>query len=177
MSGNIQESFTHRAAVKALPFSVAPIIFDLLKHFSQNVPWLSVTVSIVKVLVISTLLYLLMKKYTDDTGYVPYSKSFKYGFLVCLFSSIICTLWSILSFYVIFPDTLDTIIEAVTVAFDQMKVDMDYDDIVNIIPPALVISSFISCLIWGVLLSAIMAVSAKNDTPFDDVEEQEEEEE
>jgi len=175
MSDNVQESITHRAAVKALPFSVAPIIFDLLKHFSQNVPWLSVTVSIVKVSVIVTILYVVMKKYTEETGCVPYSKSFKYGFLVCMFSSIICTLWNILSFYVIFPDSIDTIIGAVTTAFDQMKVEMDYDAIVDMIPPALVISSFISCLIWGLLLSAILAASAKNDSPFDTKEEKEEE--
>ncbi len=168
MSNPSEKSFTYRAATTALPFTLVSIIFDIIKHFTQEMPLLATTASFIKLGLVTTVLYWCMKKFTADEGYVPYGRSFRFGFSICTFSAIICTLWSFLNIYVIFPDQLDVMMEALSTAFEQMSANFDYDMIVRYVPAALIISSFISCLIWGLILSGILANFTKNDSPFTD---------
>jgi len=166
MSNSSENSFTNRAAVTALPFTLVPIVFDVLKHFTENITFLVVTISFLKIGVITAVLYTIMKKFTMDEGYVPYGRSFRYGFAMCTFSSIICTLWYILNIYVIFPDQMEKILEMLTTTLGQMNTGIEYDQISRFLPPALIISSFISCEIWGLILTGILANFTKNDSPF-----------
>jgi len=175
MSNQSELSFTHRAAVTALPFTLVPILFDIAKHFTQEMAILSIAVGFIKVGTITAILNVCMKKFTMDEGYVPYGRAFKFGFSLCTFSSIICTLWFVLNVYVIFPDQLDKLYESLTTALGRMDTGIEYDQIVRFMPPALIVSSFINCEIWGLILSSILANYTKNDSPFieDGVQEDE----
>jgi len=178
MSNSPEQSFAYRAAVRAIPFTLIPIVFDIIKNFTQDMVFLSILVSVLKLSVITTVLYTIMKKFTSDEGYVPYGRSFRFGLSLCTFSSIICTLWYILTLYVIFPNQLDKLLEMLTTTLGQMNAGIEYDQISRFIPPTLIISSFISCFVWGLILTAILANFTKNDSPFanDFTEEQTEEE-
>lgn len=166
MSNSADNSFTQRAATAALPFTLIPIVFDIIKHFTQELPFLSIMVSVVKLGIVVAVLYTIMKKFTRDEGYVPYGRSFRFGMSLCTFSSIICTLWYVLNLYVIFPDQLDQLMEMMTLTFEKMSTSIDFDQVSRYLSPALIISSFISCIVWGLILSAILANFTKNDSPF-----------
>lgn len=161
------KSLAYKAAETAILFSIIPIIFDILKHFTQDSQILGVTVAIVKFIIIVTVLNLMMKRFSrQETEYVSYGRAFKYGFTLCLFSSIICTLWTVLSFYVVFPDTIDTMMETIATTFEKMNMPFDYDEVYQYLSPALIGSSFITCLFWGIVLPAILANYSKHETPF-----------
>lgn len=168
MSNSTGHPFTQRAATAALPFSLIPIAFDVIKHFTQEMPILSTAVSVVKLGIIVAVLYVIMKKFTMEEGYVPYGRSFRFGMSLCTFSAIICTLWYVLNIYVIFPDQLDKLMEAMTLALEQMNTTVDIDEVSRYLSPALIISSFISCIVWGLILCSILANFTKNDSPFAD---------
>jgi len=157
----------YKAAEAAIPFSIIPIIFDVLKHFTQDSPVLAVIASILKLIIVVTVLNLMMKKFTrKENGYVSYGRAFKYGFMLCLFSSIICTLWTALSYYVIFPDTIDTVMEASAQMYEKMGMPFDYDKIYQYLSPILICSSFIYYIFWGLVLPSILANYTKHETPF-----------
>ena len=172
MTNPSDKSFTYRAATTALPFTLISIIFDLIKHFTQELPALAAASSFLKLGIVTAVLYWCMKKFTSDEGYVPYGRSFRFGFSICTFSAIICTLWSVLNIYIIFPDQLDVLMETLSTAIEQAGMNFDYDMMVRYVPAALIISSFISCLIWGLILSGILANFTKNDSPFADDDSQ-----
>ncbi len=162
-------SLAYKAAEAAIPFSIIPIIFEVLKHFTQNSPVLAITASILKIIIVVTVLNLMMKKFArEENGYVSYGRAFKYGFTLCLFSSIICTLWTVLSFYVIFPDTIDTVMETVAQTYDKMGMPFDYDKIYRYLSPTMIGTCFIYYMFWGLVLPSILANYAKHDTPFSD---------
>jgi len=161
------KSLIYKAAEAAIPFSVIPILFDILNHFTQNSQFLVLILGIVKFVIIVTVLNLMMKKFSrEETGYVTYGRAFRYGFTMCMFSGIICTLWTVLSCYVVFPDTIETMMETIAAAFEKIKAPFDYDEIYQYLSPALIISSFIKCLFWGLVLPAILANYSKHETPF-----------
>lgn len=157
----------YKAAEAAIPFSIIPIIFDVLKHFTQDSQALTIIATILKFVIIVAVLNMMMKKFArEETGYVSYGRAFKYGFTLCLFSSIICTLWAVLSLYVVFPDTIDTLMENVAAMYEKMSMPFDYDEITQHLSPALIGASFLNCLFWGLVLPSILANYTKHDTPF-----------
>lgn len=157
----------YKAAEAAIPFSIIPIVFDVLKRFTQDSPALAIIVPILKLVIIVTVLNMMMKKFArEDTGYVSYGRAFRYGFTLCLFSSIICTLWTVLSFYVVFPDTIDALMENIAMMYEKMGIPFDYDEITQHLSPALIGASLIDYLFWGLVLPSILANYAKHETPF-----------
>ena len=87
---------------------------------------------------------------------------------VCTFSAIVCTLFVLLTYTVILPDSLTTLLDTMFATYESMGLAeaMDYDMLARSMP--VIITLFIGCVICGVIVSAILAAFAKKDSsnPF-----------
>ncbi|PKO95291.1 MAG: hypothetical protein CVU12_10605, partial [Bacteroidetes bacterium HGW-Bacteroidetes-7] len=58
-------------------------------------------------------LYYFMKEYAKPFEVFTYKEGFRFGFLVCLFSSVICASFTFLQITLIFPDLMATQMETI----------------------------------------------------------------
>lgn len=161
------------AAKNGLILSLVTILTELITSSFTLPKWVSIIITLVKLFLICFLLYKFMKSYTENCeGAVPYSKSYTYGFIICLCSTIVCTLFSFIDYTWINPQITETMTEAIqTMAESQpMMSGVDLDKLIGIMPQLIIASLFIQYLFYGAIIPLIIAAYTKRDNVFSNEE-------
>jgi hypothetical protein len=108
-----------------------------------------------------------MRQYSLRQDKVSYLESFKYGFLVCLFSSIVCAGYMLLNLTYLFPEQIDiaveqinTIMESGTYSAQDMEIT---GSMIDNLPKITFITSFIYYTVIGAVMSSVIANFTKKD--------------
>lgn len=160
------------AAKYGLILSLVTIIVSLIGMFNPP-QWLGTAITVMKFVAIFFILNYFMKQYTMMyDGAVTYGTSFKFGFLVCFLSSIVCTTYSYIDYTILRPELMETMIEAMLYAQDSMgNAMMDYQTLSAMMPKVLIFSLFLDYIIFALIYPAIVANYTKKDI-FDDFGEE-----
>lgn len=157
------------AAVNGLILSLVTILSSLISVTITPTGFLSILLWLLKLGVTIYLLYYFMKKRSQEFEVYTYGNSFLYGFLICLFSSIACTAYMVLQYTVIFPDLISGTIEQVVVMWEQMGVDYSSiggGNLEQFLLKSMYIIFPFYYLLWGVILSLILAASTKRNNIY-----------
>ena len=123
------------------------------------------------------LLWYFMKKWSERFETITYSESFGYGFIVCLFSSIVCSCYMYAQVEWIVPENTEQ-------AFIMMKETMILQGTLNStteniidmfqsnIGRLMMFGTLVYCVIFGAVASAITANFTKKNNPFGNIENQ-----
>lgn len=155
------------AAKYGLILSSVTVIVSLLGML--NLPGIVVTlITIAKFAAIAYLLHRFMTKYSQMTeGSVSYGASFKFGFLICFLSSIVCTTYSYIDYTLFRPELIETMIETMLAVQGQMGatggVMMDYQTLSSLMPKTIIFSLFFNYIIFGLIFPAIIANYTKKE--------------
>ena len=103
----------------------------------------------------------IMKQYTNRYPNLSYRGIFKYGLIVCFFSSIVCSGFMLLSLTILFPEQLQVAIEQIHTmiangtfsAPDEKVLELMIDKL----PKITFITSFIYYIIIGAVMSSVIA--------------------
>ena len=110
------------------------------------------------------LLYKFMKKYSQVSNK---QSTFKYGFLTCCFSAIICAAYTFFMLTVLFPETVtqtfNTMLEMFNGSDEQQNILLKIED--NF-PQLMFFSSLIWDIIIGLIVSAIISSSISKNKEF-----------
>lgn len=156
------------AAKNGLILSSITVVIASLTTFINMPSSVSMTLNVAKFVGIIYLLYFFMKQYAEDLDFVSYGESFKYGLTLCFLSSIVCTVFSLITFFYLEPAALDNAIETTMFMLEQsgMGDTMDYDTLRAMILKILPISFFIGYLIYGLIYTSIIAIFTRKDEIF-----------
>ena len=167
-----QENKWSCAAMDGLYLSLITIIYSLLMTVMQPDSFIIKTLLwLVKFIGCTYLLWLFMKRWSDRFETISYSNSYQYGFIICLFSSIMCACYSYAQIEWIFPEQTAQTVEIVkqTMAA-QGNLDSNTENVMNgILDNFGRISMFASLfyyIIYGSVASAITANFTKKTNPF-----------
>lgn len=164
------------AAMDGLILSIITVIYSLvmtvfpLKGFLViAIPWT------VKFVVSNYILYYFMKKYATKFDNISYGACFNYGFIVSIFSAIICASFSFLSLTVLFPDSLATTMETVQQAMAAQSMNQDQEEIfgkwMERLPQITMFTLLIYYTVYGAIASSIFANFTKNTDIFKGTQE------
>ncbi len=167
------------AAYYGLLLSSISVVLNLLAAFFEISGTLGIVFTILGIFGNFYLLYYIMRRNADTEEGITYGSSFRYGMAVCMFSTIVCCLMTLLTYTVFIPDYMESTLTILFEQFDSMGMAdvMDYDTLLGQMPVYLVIGEAINCLFCGLLFSAIIArrtINYDND-PFAGVEDAQEE--
>lgn len=159
------------AAVNGLILSLATILTSLISvTIGPAGSIVSILIWLVKFGGTIYILYYFMKKRSMEFEVYTYGNSFKYGFLMCLFSTIACTAYMILQYTVLFPNLLSGSFEQIFAMWDQMGVDpsevLGGRDIEQFVTKAMYLAYPIYFMIWGLILPAILASTTKRNNIY-----------
>lgn len=159
------------AAIDGLVLSSITIIVTLLTNILGNNTNIivSMLIWVVKFGGSLYLLYYLMKKYSSTQETISYGKSFGYGFLVCLFSSIVCACFIYISMEFIFPEQTETAIkqtQQLIAGYPEEQKDM-FSKILNNYTYYILFGQLIYLTIFGAIASSIIANYTKKSNPFE----------
>lgn len=166
------------AAKYGLILSSVTVIVSLLGML--NLPgWLGTVVTIGKFLAIYYILNYFMKSYSEMyDGAVTYGIAFKFGFLICLCSSIICTAYTYIDYTLIRPEVIETMITTMLTTQESMGASsgimFDYQTLSSIMPKVLIFSLFLDYIIFGLIFPAIIANYTKKEIFETNFEEEQE---
>ncbi len=160
------------AAMDGLYLSIVTIIYSLAVSVLQ--PEGFIIKSILWIAKFGGCIYLLwmfMKKWSEKFDTISYGKSFNYGFLVCLFSSIICACFGYIQVEWLFPEQID---EAFSIAQETMAsqgtLDSTSESAINMVMGNFgritLFFSLFYYIVFGAIASAIIAVYTKKENPF-----------
>ena len=122
------------------------------------------------------LLHRIMKEYSALKESITYGESFKYGFAVTLFSSLVISAYLFLSLTVIFPSEMEKVTEAMQMvmangnytAEEESAMESAMERHMGILPQYYVIVTFIKLSILGAIASAVIASFTKRTNPFEE---------
>lgn len=159
------------AAKDGLLLSIIAIAIEVPTSMFQNIPtYLSILLLFVKITGSYTLLHYFTKKYAHTLENVSYSDGFKFALATSFFSSIVCTLATLLTVTVLVPDMIPTLLDNMFAMWETMGIGdiFDYQSMLKMMPAVLSFSKIFSCMIWGVIFSLIIANFTKTKlSPFD----------
>lgn len=164
------------AATQAFILSFVTIAYELINILFPTMPGvLSIILSLLKLVVIIIILRKIMVKDAIKRAPLSYSGSFRYGMAVCFFSSIICASVVTLLYTTVFPEISEKLVETTFMVLEQSNIEtmLDYNELSSGIFKYILFSKFFSCIISGMIISAILAFGTKtlnSDNPFDDGE-------
>lgn len=152
------------AAKYGLLLSIVTIVIELITTSFTLPVWASYSFTIIKLALVVYVLYIFMKKYSAMCeGSVSYSQSFGFGFIVSLCSAIVCTLFAFFNYNFINPDIMDKVLEGLTQYEDYFGGYFDMDLFERLMPNLSLVSVFINCLIFGLIIPAILANYTKKE--------------
>lgn len=169
------------AAKYGLILSSATIIVSIIGML--NIPgWLGTILTIAKFVAIFYMLRYFMGKYSEmHDGSVSYGTSFKFGFLVCFCSTIICTAYTYIDYTLFRPELIDVMIETMLTAQSSMGssagMTLDYQTLSSVMPKVILFSLFLDYIIFALIFPAIVANYTKKEIIFDEEEQTENTEE
>ena len=122
------------------------------------------------------LLHRIMKEYSALKESIPYGESFKYGFAVTLFSSLVISAYLFLSLTVIFPSEMEKLTEVMQMVMQMVMANGNYtaeeesamERLMGILPQYYVIVNIIYLSILGAIASAVIASFTKRTNPFEE---------
>jgi hypothetical protein len=113
------------------------------------------------------LLHWCMNRQSLSSGGSSYMDSFKYGFLVCAFSSIVCAGYMLLSLTLLFPEQTNMIIEQATKIMEQGNYSSEekaaFDSLSVRLPQLTSMTSFVYYVIIGAVMSSVIANFTKKE--------------
>ena len=164
------KSFWNSAAINGLLFSLITIIASLLQSAFKIEGIMAILLWCVKFGGCVYLLYYYMKQYSNTAEVVSYGEAFKYGFALCVFSSIVCTCYMFISITWIFPETIDIAMEQIQTVIATGGYSSEQEEaIFNVadrLPQLTIISSLIYYILIGAVMSSIIANFTKKTDPF-----------
>ncbi len=167
------------AAIYGLILSSISVVLNLIAAFAEPSGALGTVLTIAGIFGNFYLLYYIMRKNAAVEEDVTVGASFRYGMAVCMFSTIVCCLFTLLTYTVFLPDYMETTMNILFEQLDTMGMAdaIDYDDMLGQMPVYLVIGEAINCLFCGLLFSAIISRRTMNfnNDPFAGVEDTTEE--
>ncbi|MCI2082559.1 MAG: DUF4199 domain-containing protein [Bacteroidales bacterium] len=168
-------SFWGRAATDGLYLSLVSIVLLALDYFVNLPKGLSIISSLVKIVASIWLLSRFMAGYSRAEGKVTYKRSFSFGIVTCLFSSILCAAFNFLVFQYLKPDYISNVIEQTLSSYQQagMPIQQNMDtinDMIPMMPQYLFVFSFLWYTIIGLIASLSIAGSTKtvDNSPMSD---------
>ncbi len=171
-----QENKWSSAAIDGLYLSLVTIIYSLVASvFQPEVLFIKALLWTAKFGGCLYLLWYFMKKWSRHFETISYGDSFKYGFIVCLFSSILCACFGYAQIEWIFPEQME---EAFTLAQETMAQQGTMDSTAEYAMNMVMgnfgrITLFFSLFyytIFGALAASITANFTKKENPFGNIE-------
>ena len=122
------------------------------------------------------LLHRIMKEYSALKESITYGESFKYGFAVTLFSSLVISAYLFLSLTVIFPSEMEKMTEVMQMVMQMVMANGNYtteeesamERLMGRLPQYSVIVNIIYLSILGAIASAVIASFTKRTNPFEE---------
>lgn len=157
-----QQSAWSSAAKDGLLLAAFTIVFLLLAAVVKN----QILITILQIGKIAGciwfLRYLMLKWYKSNKSF----SLFKYGVMICLFSSIVCAIFSFFEFAYIFPDMVTEAFDQVYESLGSMAIPSESMDIITRMednyPQWACISALITDFLAGLIFSAIIANAHKS---------------
>lgn len=116
------------------------------------------------------LLHKFMKDYSAQADYMPYGKSFGFGFAVCLCSSLVVSIYLFISITLLFPEQMDAVMEIMQEAMSKglytAEQESAIERLMGNLPKYMLFVNFIYLSIFGAVASAITATFTKKDNLF-----------
>lgn len=157
------------AAKYGLFLSVITIVIEQVTFMFSLPGIVNTLLSLVKFAGSVSYLYYIVKKNSLEYGSTYNAPLFRFGLAVCTFSALVCSMFSLMTFTVFYPDAASEMLEYAFTIYEEMGMyEMDYDMLARYFPAAITVSKFLSCFIIGLIASPIIASLLKkgNDTPF-----------
>lgn len=164
------------AAMDGLYLSIVTIVYSLISAVFPTENFLiSTLLWIIKFSACLYLLWLFMKRWSDQFDTITYSQSYNYGFIVCLLSSVICACFSYAQVEWFFPGHTE---EAINLAKETMiqqgTLNSSTEDTMNTffnnIGRISLFASLVYYTIFGGIAAAITANFTKKTNPFGETE-------
>ncbi|MBQ0024405.1 MAG: DUF4199 domain-containing protein [Bacteroidales bacterium] len=156
---NRYESKWSAAAKDGLILAAVTVVCTLISAFLKT-PWLGSILTLVKLVGSIWVLRVIMLNYGKAR---PSETTFGYGFLVCLFSSIVCAVWSFVLYEFITPGTYE---EAMLQAQEMLsgygqEMTEEFDEAMALVGDNFSkissITTFLWCTFLGLIFSAILS--------------------
>lgn len=158
------------AALNGLLLSLVTIIHSLISTIFEPGTFLSMVLWAIKFGACIYLLYWFMKQYSANFDTISYGQSFQYGFIVSVFSSIVCSCYIFLSLTLLFPDQLDQSLAAMQSIIESGSYNDEQIDAINEVsgklPQITLFWSLFYYSVFGAIVSAIIANFTKKTNPF-----------
>ena len=161
------------AAMDGLYLSLVTIIYSLIVAVMQPQGFLVTAILwIAKFAGCMYLLWYFMKKWSNGFETITYSESYNYGFIICLFSSILCACYSYVQVEWLFPEhTQEAINLTKETMIQQGTLNSSTENMIDRLSSNFGrISMFVSLfyyIIFGAIASAITANFTKKTNPFE----------
>ena len=124
------------AAKYGLILASVSVVINLVTSIFQLPAVLNVLLSVIKLCGSVYIVYYAMRRNADSWEYITYGQSFGFGIAACTFSAIVCTLFVLLTYTVILPDSLTTLLDTMFATYESMGLAeaMDYDMLARSMP-------------------------------------------
>ncbi len=160
------------AAMNGLLLSLVTIIYSLIQSVFTPNGIISMALWAIKFAGCIYLLYYFMKQYSAKSEQISYGESFRFGFITCTFSAIVCSCFSFISLTLLFPDSVELALEQMqsvmaTQSYSSEQESM-MEGMMNKLPQLTLFSSLIYYIIFGAIASSIIANYTKKTDPFAD---------
>ncbi len=169
------------AAKYGLLLSSISVVVNLLSAFLvewQAPGFIGTVISIAAIVGNFYLLLYIIRQNVLAEDIADQRSAFRYGMAVCMFSTVVCCLFTLLTYTVFLPDYLETTLTALFEQLDAMgAADMlDYDEMLSSMPVYLVLGEAINCLIVGLIYSFAISrkVAGYDNDPFAGIKDDEE---
>ena len=165
----------NNAAFQGLMLALVTVVAATLQAFITN-SFLNTLIWLLKTAGSIWMLVIFMKEYAKVN---PGLSCFGYGFKVCFFSAIVCAVYSFVLYAYICPDQIAEAFDQVygMLGTNSIQLPDESKDILLKIednyPQYACLSSFIGCLFWGLICSAIINSSVSRKDIFAEEEQEE----
>lgn len=158
------------AAKYGLILASVSVVINLVTSIFHLPGAVNILLSAVKLCASVYIVHYAMKRNADSWDYITYGQSFRFGTAVCSLSAVVCTLFVLLTYTVILPGSMETMLTEVFTQLDSMGMAdaVDYDTMLKALPAYIVFSQLFYCIICGLVVSAILAPMARktDSNPF-----------
>ncbi len=158
------------AATSGILLALVTIMSVLIQTVLEPGNIISLVIWLIKSVGSIWLLYYFIKEYAKSFSSFTYKQAFNYGFLIALFSSIICAAYMFFHYALIFPDStaaqMDSFMEMMA-ASNPNAIDA-FEKMAPKLPQIIFTVILIYYTIIGAIASAIIGNYAKKGSVFDD---------
>jgi len=162
----MQSNQWSKAAVDALFLSLITILANLIQVVLEPGKVISILIWLIKFGGCLGVLYYFMKEFSKSSEVFSYKDGLKFGFKICLLSSLICAGYVFFQFAVLFPDMMQKTIEQYSTAMSSSNPDAIEVMERYMTPQFISVITFIYYVVFGLIVSAIIANYTKKGDVF-----------